>query len=49
MTQAMMSAVEAFIRGSPETWFCNKSRWRKRAKPQPAKKRAKKDITVEIS
>ena len=28
MTQAMMSAVEHFIRRSPEVWFCNKARWR---------------------
>lgn len=28
MTQAMMSAIEAIVRRSPEVWFCNKARWK---------------------
>lgn len=28
MSQAMMSAIETFVRRSPENWFCNKARWR---------------------
>jgi KDO2-lipid IV(A) lauroyltransferase len=28
MSQAMMTAIETFLRESPEDWFCNKARWR---------------------
>jgi KDO2-lipid IV(A) lauroyltransferase len=28
MTQAMMTAIEGFVRRSPEVWFCNKARWK---------------------
>jgi KDO2-lipid IV(A) lauroyltransferase len=28
MSQAMMTAIEMFLRESPENWFCNKARWR---------------------
>jgi KDO2-lipid IV(A) lauroyltransferase len=28
MTQAMMTAIEGFVRRSPDVWFCNKARWR---------------------
>jgi len=28
MTQAMMTAIESFVRRSPDVWFCNKARWR---------------------
>lgn len=27
ITQRMMNSLEAMIRGSPETWFCNTRRW----------------------
>ena len=34
LTQKMMTAVEGFIRGAPQDWFCNKARWRtKKDKP----------------
>jgi lauroyl/myristoyl acyltransferase len=28
MSQAMMTAIEMFLRESPQDWFCNKARWR---------------------
>ncbi len=28
MTQAMMTAIEAIVRRSPDVWFCNKARWK---------------------
>lgn len=28
IAQAMMTAIETFLRKSPEVWFCNKARWR---------------------
>ena len=33
--QAMMTAIEAFVRRSPENWFCNKARWRDTAPASP--------------
>ena len=36
MTQAMMTAIEGFVRRSPENWFCNKARWRDTAPASPS-------------
>lgn len=36
LSQKMMTAIEGFVRSSPETWFCHKARWKPQdADPQP--------------
>lgn len=36
MTQAMMTAIEAIVRRSPDVWFCNKARWKDTSSAMPA-------------